>query len=194
MAKKKHSRETYRFSLALEGFSKPSSKIEDALFGAGCDDAILYFRNRTAFLEFDRVADSIRQAILSAVANIHNADIGARVVRVEPGDPVNAAEIARRLKVTKEYVRLLIQGKRSKVHFPPPLGGIKKKTAIWSWADVAFCLHKSTKLVPGIMLSNAVLFRNINLALDFITNTDLLKQCLKLRKELREKAPPCSTG
>lgn len=113
--------QTYNFALILSGVTEPSAKVEDALFKAGCDDAILAFRNDTAYLEFDRKADSHEQAVLSAIRAVEKAGVGLTVEHVEPSDIVTASEISRRLNCTRENVRLLSQGKRAKLEFPPPL-------------------------------------------------------------------------
>lgn len=54
----------HNFVLALAGISEPNGELEDALFDAGCDDATLAFRNGVAYLEFDREAPSLDDAIL----------------------------------------------------------------------------------------------------------------------------------
>ncbi|PJA52400.1 MAG: hypothetical protein CO167_08980, partial [Candidatus Marinimicrobia bacterium CG_4_9_14_3_um_filter_48_9] len=59
---------------------------------------------------------------------------GIKVLRVEPGDAVTASEIAYRLNKSREYVRLLISGKRGKGNFPAPISGIDRPTQIFSWA------------------------------------------------------------
>ena len=79
--KKKH---VYNFTLVLSGFSEPDNRLEDSLYEAGCDDAILSFRNGIPYLEFDREAESLVEAILSAVQNAERADSRVRVVRAEP--------------------------------------------------------------------------------------------------------------
>ncbi|MGH9334471.1 MAG: hypothetical protein ACRD21_12055, partial [Vicinamibacteria bacterium] len=57
----------HNFVLVVSGVSEPDSRLEDALYEAGCDDAILAFRNGVAYLEFDREAPSLEDAILSAI-------------------------------------------------------------------------------------------------------------------------------
>jgi len=73
----------YRFVLVLSGLSSLDEHIEDALFEAGCDDALLIFRDNVPDLEFDRAAISLEKAIYAAITDVESANIGARVLRVE---------------------------------------------------------------------------------------------------------------
>ena len=75
---------TYTFTLVLSGFIELSEDVEDRLFESGCDDALLSFRDGVPYLDFDREEESLREAILSAIHDVEGADIGARVIRVEP--------------------------------------------------------------------------------------------------------------
>ncbi len=74
----------YRFVLVLSGFSEPNESIENALFEAGCDDALLVFRDSVPFLEFDRQATNFKESVSSAIFDVESANIGASVLRVKP--------------------------------------------------------------------------------------------------------------
>lgn len=128
---------TYNFVLVLSGVSEPDARVEDALYGSECNDALLSFRAGIAYLDFDREARSFEQAVLSAIRDVESADERLRVVSVEPGDSVTASEIARRAGVTREYIRLLVEGERGPGSFPTPRSGMTSKTLLWSWAEVA---------------------------------------------------------
>jgi predicted DNA-binding transcriptional regulator AlpA len=132
---------TYNFLLVLSSNNSADEELEDRLFEAGCDDATLSYRNETAYLEFDREAASFKEAILSAIKQVENTNI--IVERIEPDDLVNASEIARRIKKSREYVRLLIEGKRGKTNFPKPVSGMSQKSLIWSWSKIADWLQKN---------------------------------------------------
>jgi hypothetical protein len=80
--------QTYDFTLILSGVPELTDAVCDALFEAGCDDAVLGQRDGVVFLDFGREADSAQAAILSAIAAVEGAGIGAQVVRVEPDDLV----------------------------------------------------------------------------------------------------------
>ena len=72
---------SYNFILVLSGLSESNDSIEDALFEAGCDDALLIFRDNIPYLEFDRQATSLEKAISSAIFEVKS--VGAKVLRVE---------------------------------------------------------------------------------------------------------------
>ena len=156
---------SYNFVLVLTGVSEPDDTVEDALFEAGCDDAILAFRNGVAYLEFDRRAISLEAAILSAVRNVERAKHPVAVSHVEPDDLVNASEIARRLEYTREYVRLLVRGERGEGGFPTPLAGVTGTAFLWSWATVLRWLLEHERLDDESQLAQAETIRDINSAL-----------------------------
>ena len=60
----------YIFTLVLAGVSVINRKVEDALYEAGCDDALLALLGGVPTLEFTREADSLHHAVLSAVRDI----------------------------------------------------------------------------------------------------------------------------
>jgi len=128
---------TYTFTLVLSGFTELKEDLEDRLFESGCDDALLSFRDGIPYLDFDREAKSLQEAILSAINNVEGTGISARVIRVEPDELVTASEIADRTGRSRESIRLLAAGKRGKGSFPPPLRGMKSRTRLWRWAEVA---------------------------------------------------------
>lgn len=73
----------HNFVLVLSGVSEPDSQLEDGLFEAGCDDALIAFRNGVGYLEFDRRAPSLDAAIRSAVRDVERADGRLAVVAVK---------------------------------------------------------------------------------------------------------------
>jgi hypothetical protein len=88
------------------------------------------------YAEFDREADSLSDAIVSAVADVESVP-DLRVLRLEPDDLVTATEIAERLGRSRESVRLLIAGKRGPGSFPAPVSHLRRRNRLWRWADVA---------------------------------------------------------
>jgi len=96
----------YSFSLVLQGASELTPEIADALYEAGCDDALVGSRDGVLFAEFDREASSSARAIISAIRQIESAGVGLTVVRIEPDEVVSAAEIADRVGLNRETIRL----------------------------------------------------------------------------------------
>jgi hypothetical protein len=72
---------THRFSLILRDVAEISDALEDATLNAGCDDALLWSRDGVAGLDFDREAETLGDAIGSAVKAIESA--GFAVARVD---------------------------------------------------------------------------------------------------------------
>jgi hypothetical protein len=73
---------SYEFTLVLSGFSELKPDVMDSLFEAGCDDGLLCLDEYGApFIEFDREASSLEEAVRSAIADVHKTPY--RVLRVE---------------------------------------------------------------------------------------------------------------
>jgi hypothetical protein len=122
----------HHFTLILTG---PVDQHADDLHDAGLDDALLGEIDGVPYADIDREADTLAQAIATAIAQVHTVP-GLRVVRVEPDDLVTAAEIAQRLGRTRESVRLLAAGQRGPGDFPPPASHTRQRSRLWRWADV----------------------------------------------------------
>jgi hypothetical protein len=170
--------QSYEFTLILTGVTELTDALSDALFEAGCDDGTLGEREGVVFLDFTREAASPRAAILSAIAAVEGAGVGARVARVEPDDLVTLAEIARRSGRSRESIRLLATGERGPGGFPLPVANLTKRSPIWRWTEVSRWLTEKTssarpaapgKGVPGEELAEAI--AAINAALDLRRHT-----------------------
>ena len=59
--------EVYEFTLILEDVNDDTPHLEDQLFNAGCDDTLINFREGSVYLDFSRTANSLDEAITSAV-------------------------------------------------------------------------------------------------------------------------------
>ena len=94
------------------------------------------------------------------------ADIGARVIRVEPDELVTASEIAERTGRTRESIRLLAAGKRGQGGFPPPLRGMKSRIRLWRWAEVALWLAEREGDLTDPLVDEAHTIAAINGALE----------------------------
>ena len=71
----------YEFDVILTGIAEVHDEQADALFVAGCDDGTLASRDGTAWVHFDREAESLEAAIASAVSQVRSA--GFAVARIE---------------------------------------------------------------------------------------------------------------
>lgn len=71
----------YSFTLILAGALQLTDEIADALFEAGCDDATPGTCEGVFSIDFHREANSLEEAIRSAIADVQTA--GCDVERVE---------------------------------------------------------------------------------------------------------------
>ena len=76
----------HTFTLVLEGSVSDQDRFADQLFEAGCDDALLLERDGVYYLDFDRDAATMLDAVVSAVRDVNGAGAGVRVLRVGPDD------------------------------------------------------------------------------------------------------------
>lgn len=127
---------TYTFTLIVDGPEITEERVIDALFEAGCADALFGRRDLVQFADFDREAPDLATAIVSAIDQVESV-AGMRIMRVEPEDLVSASAIAARTGRSRESVRLLIEGKRGPGGFPAPIAWVDAKTRLWHWTDVA---------------------------------------------------------
>jgi hypothetical protein len=76
---------THSFTLYFSGGGEElSEEALDALYEAGCGDALVGMCNGEVFIDFDREAPSFRIALTSAIANVERAGVGLELIRVEP--------------------------------------------------------------------------------------------------------------
>ena len=74
---------TYEFDVVLRNVSEVTDDLAEALFQAGCDDATFTSQNGRTWVHFDREAQSLEEAIRSAVANIQAAGLTASIVELD---------------------------------------------------------------------------------------------------------------
>jgi hypothetical protein len=71
---------TYTFTLVLSGIPEVTEDIANALYEAGCDDAGVGSCDGVLTVDFDREAESLADAIGSAVKDVERA--GYKVGRI----------------------------------------------------------------------------------------------------------------
>lgn len=127
--------ETYQFTLIVEGSDLQFDEFAEAVFEAGCDDALIGVSDGIQYIDVDREASSLEEAILSVVADIEQVE-GVSVVRIADAGLVTMADVAERTGRTRESVRLLVSGNRGPGGFPPPVTDPRGRYRLWRWADV----------------------------------------------------------
>ncbi len=140
----------------------------DRLYEAGCDDALVFFKDGYVCLDFSRVSESAEDAILSAIKDIEHSGIGGVVERVEPDDFANLSEIARRVGVTRASLQKYARG-ISKVgkDFPKPIANISgAKRELYSATEVMSWMHKNERVgIPNHLLELTSTIAKTNQAL-----------------------------
>ena len=126
---------THHFTLIVDGADLQDEAVVDSLFESGCDDGLVGSVDDTQFIDFDREAPSLGDAVLSAVADIERTD-GVQVIRMAGVGLVSIAGIAARTGRSRDGVRLLIAGMRGPGHFPPPVTDPRARYRLWRWSDV----------------------------------------------------------
>lgn len=74
----------YDFTLVLKGSPELTDEVADSLFAAGCDDGSPGTCEGVFTIDFHREADSLEDAIRSAVANVRSAGFHVARVEMEP--------------------------------------------------------------------------------------------------------------
>jgi hypothetical protein len=138
----------FDFALVIAGVKELTPKVEDAVFKAGCDDATFGIRHGLLFAEFSRRADSLKDAILSAIKDVRKANVGAVVQRVDESDLVTPAEIARKIKRSRQMVHQYMTGERGPGNFPPPACHISDDAPLWAWCEVSCWLAQNNIIRP----------------------------------------------
>ena len=73
----------HRFTLVLAGVAEITPELADTLYSATGGDIEFNRRDDVAYIEFDRAADTLKDAVCLAITQVEGAGIGVRVVRVE---------------------------------------------------------------------------------------------------------------
>ena len=129
----------HHFTLIVDGPDLQDDALIDKLFEAGCDDAAIGRIDGIQYVDFDREAVSLDEAVLSAVTDVERVE-GVSVVRIADAGLVSMTDIASRIGRTRESVRLLITGARGPGGFPAPVTDPRSRYRLWRWSDVTHWL------------------------------------------------------
>ena len=157
---------SFQFTLVLDGVNENTLHLEDTLFEAGCDDALINFKNGTVYLDFDRIDENLEQAIISAINTIESTNLGATIISVAPEHLVTLADIAERMSMTRQAVSLLMLGERGPGDFPKPVLKISNKSPLWRWSSIAEWFYHQGKITNHDVIDNAKTVEDINSALE----------------------------
>ncbi|MDE8763641.1 MULTISPECIES: hypothetical protein [Rhizobium] len=173
---------TYEFSVIASGLDPNADDFEDRFYAAGCDDALIAFQKGHIIVDFAREAESIEEAISSAIENVRST--GASVDRVEPDPLVNLSEIADRAGTTRSAISHYAKGTRGK-DFPAPVAKVTDESPLWSWPAVVRWFVDREQLGKEALVE-AEVFREAN---EVIVQKDTaLRERLKKAAELSRAA------
>lgn len=163
----KIAKKIYQFRLVLKNVDEKTPNLEDCLYKAGCDDALVNFRNGTVYLDFDREDISFEQAVIQAIRNIESSPIKAIVASVEPETFVTESDIAKRLIVKRQTVSLWIKRtRRKKMPFPKPIMKLSECSPLWKWSEVCRWLYQNNIISDKSKVEEAVFLENLNITLE----------------------------
>lgn len=153
---------TFEFSIIASGPDPEADDFETRFYDAGCDDATISFQKGHIILDFAREAESIDDAVSSAIEAVGST--GAVVNRVEPDPLVNLSEIASRVGMTRQAITQYSKGQRGK-GFPAPVAKITTDSPLWDWPDVALWFFRQGK-VPRDAVIEAEIVKAANRILE----------------------------
>jgi predicted DNA-binding transcriptional regulator AlpA len=133
----------FEFCIIASGLDPQSEDFEQRFYDAGCDDATVAFQKGRIIVDFTRAANSIDEAIVTAMKAVEAA--GARVDRVEPDPLVSLSDIAARSGMSRAAMTQYSKGQRGR-QFPPPVARVTSDSPLWDWATVAKWLFQNDKI------------------------------------------------
>lgn len=178
----------YQFTLVLDGVDDKTPNLEDALFEAGCDDALINYKNGTVYLDFDRDDKDLEHAIISAIKAVESTNLGAKIVSVAPEHLVSLSDIAERVGMSRQAVSLFVLGERGTKDFPKPVLKIANKSPLWRWSSVAEWFYRQQKIKDHEIVTYAKIIENINAVLDS-RNYDVSMHRQAILNELESQNP-----
>jgi hypothetical protein len=150
---------TLKFTLATD--SPSVDELVECLGAEGCNDALVGIgQSGRIALEFTREADSAKQAIFSALADVKRAIPAAKILEVTP-DFVGLTDVAELVGVSRQNMRKLALAHKD--HFPVPVH--EGSAALWHLAPVLTWLReRAAYAIPATLLDVAHIAMQINLA------------------------------
>lgn len=134
---------TFEFAIIASGLDPEEDDFFDRFYEAGCDDATIAFQKGHIIVDFGREAESLEDAIASAIADVKKT--GATVDRVEPDPLVSLSDMAARAGLTRAAMTNYSKGARAQ-DFPAPVAKVTSDSPLWDWATVARWMYQNNRL------------------------------------------------
>lgn len=145
--------ETYEFTIIAAGVDPHADDFEARFYEAGCDDSLVSFQKGHVLIDFAREAETLEDAIASAVENVRQA--GATVERVEPDPLVSLSDMASRADMSRSAMTNYFKGHRGE-GFPAPKARVTTDSPLWDWSDVSLWLFHHDRLPKAAAISATV--------------------------------------
>ncbi|MBX3569849.1 MAG: hypothetical protein KF914_17425 [Rhizobiaceae bacterium] len=172
----------YEFAVIASGLDPNADDFESRFYDGGCDDATVSFQKGHIIVDFAREANSIEDAIESAIENVRA--LGATVDRIEPDPLVSLSEIAARAGLTRAAITLYAKGRRGKADFPAPVARVTSDSPLWDWGAVAQWFYRMGRIKPEEFIeARAITIANEAIELD-----------APIKERLREGLEKCRSG
>ena len=127
----------HSFTLYFDGADPRRDDHCDAIYEAGCDDALVGSDGTGFNAGFIRAGTSFTRAVFSAIHDLESSVPGLRVTRIESDELVPLSVIARRTGRSRESIRLLAGGQRGPGDFPAAVDYVDGPARMWSWSEVS---------------------------------------------------------
>lgn len=156
------------FGVALHESGYLLKRLKEGITSITGTDECIRIRGNSPYLIIRREDVSMKDAVLQSIEEICRICVGFKefpVVCIEPGDIVNQAEIARRLRRSNESIRLYSINERGGGGFPEPISGRSNRPLVWSWAEVIWWATTRILINHPRIVENAMDIKSINTAL-----------------------------
>ena len=153
----------FEFTLVLSDDAELNDEFETAIYGGSCDDCLISSFAGRMVLTFARTANSMKDAILSAIADFRSSDAQGDILFVDESNLVTQTEIARKIDKSRQWIHQLIKGDKG---FPSPVCEITDGTPLWYWCEVVEWLRRNN-MVDDDDVRDAHEVALINSALEF---------------------------
>ncbi len=167
IARTKTDRE-YDFDLVLSGPAELfalAQPVVDAFFEACHGDCTPGVSCGVPQVSFTRRAATMKDAVLTAIAEVRKVGFGIDVLAVEWSYLLTQADIGRRIGKSRQLVHQYVEGVRGPGGFPPPARN-GHSGPLWQWSDVAQWLFRNG-MAPQRLLEDAKAVETINCVLDY---------------------------
>ena len=143
----------FEFTVIASGLDPQADDYEARFYDGACGDATVSFQNGHTILDFEREADSLTDAIISAVHDASN--VGATLEAVEPDPLVSLSQMASRSGMSRAAMTNYFKGHRQE-GFPAPKRHVTSQSPLWDWGDIAQWLYRQGRLSREEALSAGI--------------------------------------